>query len=149
MLYPVEQSYAQLCTHYQWRNVLGLAGVIIAVLVPVMVRYIWAKELSEAAEDVVEVVQGEDTEEREGNTPNVDVIVHHDSRGNGNSKAADAEWARLRDESAIQLPVEYPSEALQNSGLSSRDRHLKETSPKPGSWTSRLFRGKSEGKIQL
>lgn len=136
----------------QWRNFFGLAGVVIAILVPVIVRYIWAKELSEAAEDVVEVVGDVDPEEQSSGSNDVAVIVHDDSRRNGNTKAADVEWARLRDESAIRLPEQDMPEtqALRSNTASRAHADQRDSPTNSQGWPFRLFGGrKSEGKIRL
>jgi hypothetical protein len=129
---------------HQWRNFFGLAGVVVAVLIPVLLRYLWAKELSEAAEDVVEVTSGEDNSQEdihEQNNGHVEVIVHdHQSHLNGSSKPTSNGWSQLPREGAIGLPDDGRPAAAIPSGLDAS---------RPTRWFSKPFGRKSEGAIRL
>lgn len=54
---PIRCDILHFVLTLQWRNFFGLSGVVIAVMLPVIMRYLWTRELAEAAQDSVEVVQ--------------------------------------------------------------------------------------------
>lgn len=118
------------------------------MLLPVIIRNIWAKELAEAAEDVVEVSTEVPTEEGEpaGHVGVVEVVVHDgdgsrskasrgDAHRTGSARIGDG-WSRLPSSSRIQLPGDVEES---NSTISKR-------------WIFNPFRSRSsraEGKLRI
>lgn len=51
------------CT-WQWRNFLGLSGVVVGALIPVLLRHYWKQELADAVEEVA--AAADEDEGREG-----------------------------------------------------------------------------------
>lgn len=138
-----------LCLPKQVRNILGLSGVVLAVLCPVIVRNIWAKELAEAAEDVVEVTATDspvDGDDLDGGDREVEIIVHDRGRNTRNIKIAEngerterEEWSNLPNTASIRL--EPDSEGQQESQTSQYRR-----------WFSNPFKssdGRSQGRVRL
>jgi len=131
----------------QWKNFFGLAGVVVAVLVPVGLRYIWAKELSEAAEDVVEVTAADGSDDEHGENGDVEIVIHDAAHRNSRSKPAGEDWSRLSNDAAIALPNESSGSLGGNNG----NEALASTGQaKSKGWFSKPSGRKAEeGKIRL
>jgi len=117
-------------------------------LIPVALRYIWAKELSEAAEDVVEVTDGNSTEEGPRDNGDVEIVVHDRSQSGGTGKDAGGgdDWSRLSNGHAITLPSQQDELAR---GFEEHGDVSIAAKSKAKGWMSNPFAGRSEGKIRL
>jgi hypothetical protein len=145
----------------QWRNFFGLSGVVIAVMFPVVMRYIWTKELSEAAEDVVVVVDGNSEVEREGDT--VRIVVHEGDNESGQGKKGRTSsvsrdspghrgrqqgWSALPDSALIKLPDGEEEEETSTSPAHNNGEVIVKLSP--GAWIlTRLGLRWSEGGVRM